>query len=302
MPKVVAIIPTYNRAHCIARAIESVLSQTYADIDVVVVDDGSTDDTARIVAGFGNSVRYLVQDNAGQGPARNKGVAESDSDWIAFLDSDDVWLPTKIERQLEFTQTCRVELSFTDFSLRHDLDGDGYDSWLKELNARGRQTAVRSGRIEHPMDFVLGPGDLAFTSTMMIARETFELSRGYRSQYRRCQDNDLYIRLAAQQKAAVAFLAEPLAQREIGGNATAKHTYEFRLSAFADAYKQAMVAGDEGIAQRLMVAILHDLRAFAGASYRERAILDMAAAVLRFGLLRMGSSLGLPRIFMDSSA
>jgi glycosyltransferase involved in cell wall biosynthesis len=92
------VIPTYNRAVLLRRAVESVLRQTRKPDEVVVVDDGSTDDTASVASLFGHSIRYLRQQNAGSSAARNRGVEEARCEWIAFLDSDDVWTEAHLDR------------------------------------------------------------------------------------------------------------------------------------------------------------------------------------------------------------
>ena len=99
-PLVSVIIPTYNGACFLAQTIESVLAQTYPSLEVLVVDDGSTDATWAITAGYGPRVRYVRQANAGTAAARNRGVAEARGQYIALLDHDDLWLPHKLERQL----------------------------------------------------------------------------------------------------------------------------------------------------------------------------------------------------------
>ena len=95
-----AIIPAYNAARWIARAIDSVLSQTHPVQEIIVVDDGSTDMTPEVVAGFGELVRYIQQSNGGPAKARNTGIRAASGEWVALLDADDAWLPGKIERQL----------------------------------------------------------------------------------------------------------------------------------------------------------------------------------------------------------
>lgn len=100
MPKVSVIIPTYNRAALVAEAVRSVLAQTFTDFDVIVVDDGSTDRTREIITRFGPPVRYIWQANAREGAARNRGVHESRSEFVSFLDSDDTWFPQKLERDV----------------------------------------------------------------------------------------------------------------------------------------------------------------------------------------------------------
>jgi glycosyltransferase involved in cell wall biosynthesis len=101
-PKVSVVIPTHNRADKVPKTIESVLAQTFSDLEVIVVDDGSSDDTARVLGEvFGNRIRYFPQANQGASMARNKGIAEARGEWIAFLDSDDLWEKDKLEWQMK---------------------------------------------------------------------------------------------------------------------------------------------------------------------------------------------------------
>jgi glycosyltransferase involved in cell wall biosynthesis len=96
--RISAIVPTYNRAHLVGRAIESAIAQLHAPSEIIVVDDGSCDDTHAVVKSYGQAVRYVYQVNAGVSAARNRGVTEAKSEWIAFLDSDDYWLPDHLSR------------------------------------------------------------------------------------------------------------------------------------------------------------------------------------------------------------
>ncbi|MBI4683838.1 MAG: glycosyltransferase family 2 protein [Nitrospirae bacterium] len=99
------IIPTYNRADFLPQTIQSILNQTYQDWELIVVDDGSKDITEDIVDGFkakDRKIEYFYQVNKGAGAARNSGIRKSSGNYIAFLDSDDEWLPEKLERQVDF--------------------------------------------------------------------------------------------------------------------------------------------------------------------------------------------------------
>lgn len=96
-PTFAAIIPTYNRANSVAEAVESVLDQHLAPEEVIVVDDGSTDDTATVLERFGERITVISQPNAGVAAARNAGAAVARSDWLTFCDSDDVWVPGRME-------------------------------------------------------------------------------------------------------------------------------------------------------------------------------------------------------------
>jgi len=107
-PLISVVIPTFNRAQQVQTALKSVLAQTYREFEVIVVDDGSTDGTGNAVQTLigaqennGNQARYIFQPNQGQSVARNRGAGEARGEWVAFLDSDDVWFPEKLERQVE---------------------------------------------------------------------------------------------------------------------------------------------------------------------------------------------------------
>ncbi|MCB0126764.1 MAG: glycosyltransferase family 2 protein [Caldilineaceae bacterium] len=92
------VIPTYNRSHLVGRAIESALQQTKAAVEIIVVDDGSADETAQVVQAFGDRVRYVHQQNAGSARARDNGIRRAQAPWVALLDSDDAWVPAHLER------------------------------------------------------------------------------------------------------------------------------------------------------------------------------------------------------------
>jgi glycosyltransferase involved in cell wall biosynthesis len=99
------VIPCYNGARFLREALESALRQTHAPLEVIVVDDGSTDDSVGIAEAVGSPVRVIQQAHGGESVARNRGIEEARGDWIGFLDADDLWEPTKLERQLEAATT-----------------------------------------------------------------------------------------------------------------------------------------------------------------------------------------------------
>ncbi len=118
------VLPAYNREGTVARAIESALEQTFPPDEIVVVDDGSTDRTRAVVEEFGRDVRCISQPNAGAAASRNRGVAEAKCDWIAFLDSDDYWLPEHLARMAAAIHNThgRADLYFSDM-LRTEAEG-----------------------------------------------------------------------------------------------------------------------------------------------------------------------------------
>lgn len=140
-----AVIPAYNAAPFIARAIESVLAQTRPVLEVLVVDDGSRDETAVIAERFGPPVRVIRQANAGPSAARNHGARLSRGEWIALLDADDAWLPTKLERQSRYFDDAAVgavHCYVVDEPQRFRYEGELTFERLWELNRIGTSTTV----------------------------------------------------------------------------------------------------------------------------------------------------------------
>ena len=134
-PLVSVIVPAYNAAPFLVETLRSIQTQTYRHLEVVVVDDGSTDGTHEIAASFANSdPRFIVMShakNAGVSAARNTGLSRANGEWIAFQDADDVWLPEKTESQLQLASgNPRVNFLFTNYAL---WDGN---CWLKVMYTR----------------------------------------------------------------------------------------------------------------------------------------------------------------------
>lgn len=121
------IMPSYNTGACIAETIRSVQAQTYENWELIIVDDCSTDDTDQVVAGFGDPrIRYFKNEvNSGAAVSRNRALREAKGRWIAFLDSDDIWLPEKLERQITFMQEKGYAFTYTEYS---EIEEDGTDS------------------------------------------------------------------------------------------------------------------------------------------------------------------------------
>ena len=126
--RISAVIPTFNRGHLVGRAIESALAQEFAPSEIVVVDDGSGDNTRSVVESYGQAVRYVHQSNSGVSAARNRGVREAKYKWIAFLDSDDYWVPdhlSRIARAISGTQGAAA-LYFADLQVPEGEGGHRY--------------------------------------------------------------------------------------------------------------------------------------------------------------------------------
>lgn len=179
------IIPAYNAARYIPRALRSVLSQTYPHLEVVVVDDGSTDDTADVVRGIGDDrVRYLYQANTGQGAARNHGIRASRGEYLAFLDADDIYLPQKAERQVELL-SCQDHYSVVYCNMLH------FDSQRPWVGYKKR-TAYRSGNLLPE----LLRTSLINLNTVMMTRKVLAQVGGFAERGRYySEDWDLWLRL-----------------------------------------------------------------------------------------------------------
>lgn len=181
-PLVSVIIPTYNRAGLVGRAIESVLGQTYQEVEMLLVDDGSTDDTGVVVKGFTDPRIVYIRHRANRGgaAARNTGLRAARGEFIAFLDSDDRWLPEKLERQLD---ALRLALQC----------GVAYCAFVKTGSAGARLVENKNG---DELEKLLLQRQFVITlSTVVVRRELLNAVGGFDELLPSCQDTDLFIRL-----------------------------------------------------------------------------------------------------------
>jgi glycosyltransferase involved in cell wall biosynthesis len=197
------VIPTYNRAAQLVDSIKSVLAQTYREFEIVVVDDGSSDSTEDAVRavvsqtskGVGPfpQVRYFYQTNRGQSVARNNGVSEAVGDWIAFLDSDDRWLPDKLEWQIraikEFGENCGA--CFTDAKL---MDREGLDTTA--FRRVGKQFTEDIGLIEDAVRPLAAAFGSTWIQTLIVRKDLIHKIGGFDGALHFAEDYDFLFRLS----------------------------------------------------------------------------------------------------------
>ena len=187
-PTVSVIIPTYNRAHLIGIAIKSVLNQTYQDFEIIVVDDGSTDNTGEIIRSFKDKrVKYIkkYKENKGSSVARNIGIKVARGKYIAFLDSDDEWLPEKLDKQIKVLQSESPEVGVVYSNLCY-IDENG-KSMNKSLSRK------KEGYIYEDL---LGRNYVGTPSTLLIKKVCFNQVGLFDDLLNAQEDWDMWIRIA----------------------------------------------------------------------------------------------------------
>ena len=208
-PGVSVVIPAHNYAHYLPVALRSVLAQTWPELEIVIVDDGSTDDTRAVVAQFTDPrVRYVWQENAGLSAARNTGIREARHDFLAFLDADDAWQPELLAAVME--KFAALDASFgliAAATARMDPDGQPLDAPKFSFERDGELTVH---------DFCLRNRPLS--SSIVVRRAVFDACGLFDTTLRSSEDRDLWIRATAAGQ-RFWFLNQPLAMiRRHGGN------------------------------------------------------------------------------------
>ena len=183
--KITVIIPTYNREKLLVKTIESVLNQTVKADEIIIIDDGSTDNTKDIVKNYNKTeIKYIYQENKGVSNARNHGIQQSSNEWLCFLDSDDIWESNKLEKQIEFHQkNTHILFSHTD------------ELWLfnnKIIKQKKHQLKPSGFCFEQNI-----PNTLIGASTMMIHKKVLEDVGYFDEQLIACEDYDLWLRILA---------------------------------------------------------------------------------------------------------
>ena len=198
-PLVSVVLPAYNCAPFIGATLDSVYRQTYRNWEVIVIDDGSTDETRAVLVPHIGRIRYLYQQNRGTAAARNAGVREARGELIAFLDNDDIWLPEKLELQVHVMQeSLECGLVFTDgksFTAdgirRESVISRRLDQWI-DAN-RTKDLRVVTGDILRNLLFC---NEIVSASSVMVRRECLERLGGFDEAIQIADDHDLWLRIA----------------------------------------------------------------------------------------------------------
>ena len=228
------VVPTYNRAETLLRALESVVIQTVPVNEVIVVDDGSTDDTAKSVTDYFPNVRYIFQTRKGVSAARNRGILTAKSQWIAFLDSDDEWLPNKLAVQIQaLTEQPQYSICHTD------------EIW------------IRNGKRVNPMKKHRKYGGHIFKkclplcsispSSVIIKRNVFDDIGYFDETLPACEDYDLWLRICA--KYPVLFVDSQLIKKYGGHDDQLSRAHwgmdRFRIYALEKIIRDNELASDD---------------------------------------------------------
>ena len=214
------IIPTYNRCSTLKRALHSVLQQTVHPDEIIVVDDGSTDDTADMLSKEFPQVSYIAQANKGVSAARNTGIRHAQGQWIALLDSDDTWLTEKLA-----TQICALQKA-PEFKICHTEE-----IWIRHgvrVNAMNKHKKTGGWIFKHCLPLcAMSP------SSIIIHRSVFDEVGLFDESFPACEDYDLWLRITA--KYPVLFIEQPLIEKYGGHDDQLSHKYwgmdRFRIQA-----------------------------------------------------------------------
>lgn len=236
IPLVSVIIPTFNRARMLKAAIDSVLAQEYQNIELIVVDDDSTDTTAELLKTYGQDLTVISQKNAGVSAARNAGIAAASGRYIAFLDSDDLWLPQKLTQQVQF------------FTLHPEaLICQTEEIWMRDgrrVNPKLRHQKL-SGMIFEPSLHLC----LVSPSAVMIRRELFDEVGLFDESLPACEDYDLWLRISC--RYPVYLIPTPLIIKQ-GGHPDQLSRMpgldKYRIQALAKILESSLLSRDQAAA------------------------------------------------------
>ncbi len=240
--KVSVIIPFYSRLDWLYEAIESVLAQTYPIHEIILVNDGSKEDVTEFLAKYGDKITYIYQENAGPAAARNNGIRRATGDYIAFEDSDDIWMPTKLEKQVAFMEETGAMWGHT-----------GFYYWWPET---GKMIQVDSSRDYGDVYLQRHVSTKIATPAVMLDRTIYhEHDFYFPEETRNGEDDQLYTELSKYYP--LALVQEPLVNVRMRGNNSQTHAIE-RFNLRVTNYKKWKANGEK------LTAMIHVIYFFYG--------------------------------------
>ncbi len=195
------IIPTYNRARYVTKAIDSALAQTYKDYEIIVVDDGSTDGTRQALEPYQDCIRYIYQENRGVAAARNLGIKSANAKWVAFLDSDDRWIPEKLAYQMDCVTQSDAQVCFT--NIIYESEPDEHTSLVAT-----EQKEMRYKLYGEPLEMVLDSSTKNYVQSMLVKRSLFAHVGYFDERLQIADDTRMIFNLAFE--TAFAYITTPL--------------------------------------------------------------------------------------------
>jgi len=197
-PLVSVVMPAYNSARYIAEAIDSALQQDYPALEIIVVDDGSTDDTVNIVARYGDKIRLLSQKNQGSAAARNLGIRQARGKYIAFLDADDAWWRHKIRHQVEALAAGGYKMAYSRFIWWHPNEQGQHTQPQTEFDQPANRNLSSAAIVTGWPYAELLLDCIVWTSTVIVEKSELEKAGLFDESLRKGQDYDLWLKLARQ--------------------------------------------------------------------------------------------------------
>lgn len=248
-PLVSTIIPTRNRSNYVTEAVESVLAQTYPHIEIFLIDDGSTDGTGEAMKRFGDKIIYLYQENKGVCAARNLALSKAQGKYIAFLDDDDIWLPEKIERDVEFLEK-NDDYGFV-FS--------GFCYFSDDQDRMDERVSLKEGE-ETTYDYLYGDNVIYSTSLVTMRKACLDEVGFFDESLIQSADYDMWLRIAKHYK--FGFIPECLAKYRLHNTNMSKNLKR-RIKVYKQIFnKPEICEGRSWMERRTRVAKLYHYAAY----------------------------------------
>lgn len=272
MQTVSVIVPSFNRKNLLKRALTSIYAQTYLAQEVIVIDDGSTDGTDELIKEYFPKVKYFFQKNKGVSAARNLGIQKSTGDCIAFLDSDDEWLPNKLEKQIHFLKSSPLAWV------------QSRERWIrnqKEINPGAKHQMISGMIFNQSCELCL-----VSPSAVMLEKKLFDRYGLFDESLPACEDYDLWLRILAYEP--IGLLEEPLTIHYGGHDDQLSQKYwgmdRFRIKALVKILKMPLTAMQR---HKVKEILIFKLNVLAGGALKRRKLFSF----LKYGLLKFSKLL-----------